>query len=724
MPNLVIVSNRLPVSVKKVDGKLEFSKSIGGLATGLASVDDKISAWIGWPGIADDELTDADRAEIRHELKKQNCHPVFLTQELINAYYNEYSNRLLWPVFHQLEPGIESSKQTWAAYREANKIFAEETLRLTKPGSTVWVHDYQLLLVPNMLREARPKDKIGFFLHIPFPKPSVWMTVPEAPQLTLGLLGADLIGVHTKGYRDNFLKACDKIGIGTVQDDNITLVNRVVRVSDFPLGINYSKFAQATKKRDIQKEAAKLMWKYRGKKIIVALDRLDPTKAFIERLVAYRSLLKDHPELRSKVVLAMIGNPTRQTVPEYIQLKEKVEKLVKEINDTYGTKRWTPVDYQYKVMSQEQIAALYSRADVGFITPIRDGMNLNAKEYIASQQQKPGILVLSESAGAAEELKDAILVSHARPQSFVDGLYKALTMRPNDLNRRLKNMQRHLSYFTAEKWADKFLATLQKPQSSIGIHRTHALNKDQQVKLLAAYENASRRLLLFDYDGTLTPIINGDPIEAKPTTTIKKLLTSLAEEPRNDVVLVTGRSKEEMQDWFGDLPIGIAAEHGAYFRRDSGKNWHKTSSSALDWQEEVGDIFDYYADETPGVHVERKNWSLVWHYRNAAPFYAQKSLVALRRLLKPIAKKYDLSIEEGKKIIEVKPTEITKARASQEWLIHDHNFVLSIGDDKTDESMFEAMPPDSYSIKVGRGRTEANYRVADIPAVFELLKKL
>ncbi len=311
MPNLVIVSNRLPISVKKVNGKLEFSKSIGGLATGLADVDDKISAWIGWPGIADDELTDEDRAKIRRELKKQNCYPVFLRQELITAYYDEYSNRLLWPVFHQLPPGIESTKRTWSAYREANEIFATETLRLAAPGSTIWVHDYQLLLVPKLLREIRPTDKIGFFLHIPFPKPSVWQTIPEAPQLTLGVLGADLIGVHTKGYRDNFLKACDDIGIGTVDGHKVELVNRAARVSDFPLGINYTKFAQATRKRDIQKEAAKLMWKYRGKKIIVALDRLDPTKAFVERLVAYRGLLKEHPELRGKVVMVMIGNPNQ-----------------------------------------------------------------------------------------------------------------------------------------------------------------------------------------------------------------------------------------------------------------------------------------------------------------------------------------------------------------------------------------------------------------------------
>lgn len=723
MPKLVIVSNRLPISVKKVDGKLEFSNSIGGLATGLASIGDSIAAWIGWPGIANDDLTEEDRVEIRRRLKKDHCHPVFLSQKLIHDYYDEYSNRVLWPLFHHLPLGMEPTKETWRAYQDANRLFSEEVLRLTQPDSMIWVHDYQLLLLPSLLREARPQAKIGFFLHIPFPKPSVWQSLAQAPQLTLGLLGADLIGFHTKSYSEHFLKSCRQLDIGTVMEHKVALVKRVVRVAEFPLGINYSKFAQATKKRFVQKEAARLKWKYRGKKVIVAFDRLDMTKGFVERLVAYRTLLKEHPELHKKVVMVMVGNPTRTTVPEYIKLREKVEKLVKDINAAYGTSRWKPVDYQYTVMNYQEIAALFGRADVGFITPIRDGMNLNAKEYIASQQKSPGILVLSESAGAAEELKEAIMVSHTKPRSLVDGLYKALTMRPNDLKRRVKTMQRHLSYFTAEKWADNFLEVLQKPTALPSIHRTMSLNEKHEATLLREYKAAAKRLLLLDYDGTLTPIVK-QPEDATPDKALLKLLNKLAKDPRTDVVVISGRSKNDLQAWFGDLPIGLAAEHGALFRRAEGKNWHRTSSSPAEWQDQVSDIFNYYAEETPGARVERKEWALVWHYRNASPYYAQKHLVALRRLLRPIARKYELRVTEGLKVLEVQPREISKARISQEWLIHDHEFVLAIGDDATDEDMFAAVPPNAYSIKVGRGHTEANYRLPDETAALQLLKKL
>lgn len=724
MGKLVIVSNRLPISVKKVHGELEYSNSIGGLATGLASVTTKgKSVWIGWPGIVDEDLTTEDKVAIVKELKKHDCHPVFLSKKIVDEYYNYYSNRILWPLFHTLPVKAAVTTASWTAYEKANRAFADETLAMTKPGTTIWVHDYQLLLVPRLLRAKRPTDKIGFFLHIPFPASRTWNTLPQASRLMLGLMGADLIGVHTPSYRDNFLATAKSLHIGTVLERKIALTKRVVRVAEFPLGINYTKFSRAIKLRFVKAERARLLWKYRGKKVIIAFDRLDPTKGFVERLVAYRTLLREHPELHTKVVLVMVGNPTREEVPEYKALKEKVESLVADINQEFGTTRWTPVDYQYTTMNYQQIAALFGRADIGFITPLRDGMNLNAKEYIASQQEAAGILVLSETAGAAEELKEAILVNPRKPRTMVDGLYKALTLRPHDLKRRLKTMQRHLSHFTAERWADNFMQALASNRPASGIHRTTRFGIPQQDKLLAQYHLAKKRLLLFDYDGTLSPIVK-HPEDAKPTTHLKMLLTRLTKDPANDVVIISGRSKNDLHDWLGDLPVALAAEHGALFRRKGGKNWYKTTTSDMSWQDEVGALFDYYAEQTPGAMVERKKWATVWHYRSASPYYAQKHLVILKRLLKPLAKQYGLTVKEGKKILEVHPAEIHKGRVSQEWLIHDHDFVLAVGDDTTDEDMFAAAPPDAWTIRVGRGSTTANYRLPDVPAVLRLLRKL
>lgn len=725
MRNVVIVSNRLPVSVKKVDGKLTFSNSIGGLATGLASVTTVGSTmWIGWPGIPDDDLTDQERTEIRQELLKSNCYPVFLRKQLIEDYYNEYSNRILWPLFHELQVKAKPTKRTWEAYKKANRLFADEVTRLAKPNSMIWVHDYQLMLVPEMLRYTWPASRIGFFLHIPFPSPTAWKSLAHAPTLTFGLLGADLLGFHTKGYSGNFLEYCRQVDIGTVLKHKIALAKRLVRVSEFPIGIDYLKFARATKRRTVQLERVRLRWKYRRKKVIVAFDRLDPTKGFLERLRAYRTLLRRHPELHRKIVLVMIANPSRTEVPEYRQLKEKVEKLVAAINKQFGTPAWQPIDYQYTTMGYEKIAALFSRADVGFIVPLRDGMNLVTKEYIASQQRSPGVLVLSETAGSAEELKQSIMVNPEQQESIVAGLYQALTMRRRELRTRLRAMQRHLSLFTADRWAQSFLNALQKPYTVPVLHRTYTLSRKREKQLVRSYRAAHNRLLLLDYDGVLKSF-KSRPADAAPDKTIMRILTKLTNDPHNTVVIISGRDRVDLTTWFGALPIALAAEHGALFRRKNGRHWHATSSSHPEWKKKVTKVFKRYAVATPGAFIEQKEWAIAWHYRNASPFYAQKSLVGIRRQLRPLLRDYNLVAKEGHKVIEVVPADVNKARVAQEWLIHDHDFVLALGDDTTDEDMFGAIPPGSgYSIKVGSGRTAATYRLPDVTAVHRLLSKL
>ncbi len=725
MPNVVIVSNRLPVSVKKVDGKLEFSNSIGGLATGLASVTtDGNSMWIGWPGITDEELTGDDKEVIRKRLLKDNCYPIFLRKQLVEDYYNEYSNRILWPLFHELAVNIKPSKRIWDAYKKANQLFAEAVIHLASPSSTIWVHDYQLLLVPELLRNAWPTSKIGFFLHIPFPSPAHMKQLAHAPQLTFGLLGADLLGFHTKGYSNNFLAYCKESNIGTVMERKVALVKRLVRIAEFPIGIDYVKFSQATKRRRVQAEVARLRWKYRGKKVIVAFDRLDPTKGFMERLRAYRTLLREHPELHKKILLVMVANPSRTSVPEYMHLKVSVEKLVTEINATYSTRSWKPIEYQYTTMGYEKIAALFGRADVGFIVPIRDGMNLVTKEYIASQQRSPGVLVLSETAGSAEELKNAVMVNPHKQRSIVDGLYKAIMMRPNELTRRLVTMQKHLARFTVDKWAQGFLDNLQKSYVAPTIHRTFSLNVKREKEMLHAYNDARHRLLLLDYDGVLQSF-RKHPAEASPDKRVVRLLGRLSEDPRNTIVIISGRDRVDLAEWFGKLPIALAAEHGALFRRRGGKHWHVMSSTDPKWKHDVHALFAQYTKETPGSFIEQKEWAIAWHYRNAGAFYSQRSLVNIKRVLRPILSQYGLVIKDGHKVLEVVPEDVNKARIAQEWLIHDHDFVLAIGDDTTDEDMFTAIPPNSgYSIKVGPGRTAAKYRLPNVASVHRLLGKL
>lgn len=725
MARKIIVSNRLPFSFKKVDGKLTYQQGGGGLATALSSyTKGGNSLWIGWPGLPSDDLSEDDKTEITEILKKHNCHPVFLSQKQIDEFYNGYSNSVLWPVYHDMDVVTGNTDANWKAFVAANKLYAETAVALSSPKDTLWIHDYQLQLVPEQIRVLRPRSRVGFFLHIPFPKHAELVKSGHADKLLRGVLGADLVGFHTPSYVENFLAGCVAEKIGRVGTEKVALSTRIVRVTEFPISIDYEAFEKATKTRDVAREYKNLQWRYKGKKVILMSDRMDPAKGLLERLKAYQTLLKKQPELHGKVVMAMIAMPSRGDIEVYKKLREDIERLVIDINEQFGTKSWRPIDAVYDNLPFAKYAALYRRADVAFIAPLRDGMNLVAKEFLASATKHDGVLVLSETAGAAEELKDAILVNPNRPKTLVSGLHDALTLPKSELRRRTANMQRHIKHFNVHRWVDSFVDTLEKPRQAPGlVHVTHTLSRTLQNALLADYHQTKKRLIMLDYDGTLQPFVN-DPAKSTPSRRVLNLLKRLSDDPANDVVVTSGRSRSDLQSWFGGLPVGLAAEHGAFYRRKGGQNWHRTVSGDMNWQEYVAHLFAHYAEMTPGAHVEHKEYALVWHYRGASPYHSQKNLVALRRLLRPIAKKYNLVVRDGQKILEVKPREAHKGRIGQEWLIHDHDFVLCAGDDTTDEDMFEAMPPESWSIKIGRGRSLANYRLANIEALHTLLRKL
>lgn len=725
MPRLVIVSNRLPVSVKKVDGRLEYYPSAGGLATGLSSY--AISGrnmWVGWPGLPSDELSDADMTEIREELRKHNCLPVFLTQKQLDGFYNGYSNSVLWPLFHHMEVDERyDSAQNWRAYKEVNQVYAATVREHARGSDRLWIHDYQLMLLPELLRVIWPKGRIGFFLHIPFPTPDLFLATKHARALIKGLLGADLIGMHTTSYTDNFIQACNELHIGVVGPRKVILPERVVRVADFPIGINYGHFADASKSLQVAIEYLKLRWKYRGKKLILTIDRLDPSKGLVGRLKAYRALLTANPELHGKVVMVMQAMPSRTDIPAYRQLRVDVEKLSSQIQHKFATKRWEPLEIIYSTLPFAKYAALYRRANVAFIAPIRDGMNLVAKEYLASHPKSDGILVLSETAGAAEELREAVLVNPYQQRSLVQGLKHALTMSPSDITVRATTMQRYLMSHTIDKWADSFMRTLELPISKPSLRITKNLNHRLKTELTDDYQQAHKRLLLLDYDGTLQPIVQR-PQDAKPSARTLRILEKLSSDERNHVVVVSGRSRHNLAEWLGHIPITLVAEHGGLIRLRGHKNWKKTSQNSQSWERPVVELFEYYSKLTPGSFVEKKEWSVAWHYRDASPFYAHKHLVILKKLLRPMAKAAKLEVLDNKKVLEVTHLDVSKGHITQEWLLGDQDFVLAIGDDTTDEDMFAALPTYVYTVKVGRGNTTANYRLRDVNAVHDLLRRL
>lgn len=724
MSQVIIVSNRLPVCVKKENGHLSFYPSVGGLATGLSSyADDRKNRWIGWPGIASEDLSQNDRQTIVDELEKHNCTPVFLSRHQINNFYNGYSNGVLWPLFHGLARGHRTAahEDWWRSYRQVNKEFAEAALNIGETGSRIWVHDYQLMLVPELLRAGRTDIIIGFFLHIPFPGTKTFIRLPQHKKLLQGMLGADVVGFHTPNYVTNFLTNVVLSGIAVRDGADLVIGERTVRVADFPMGIDYVKYAAATKSRTVKKAVSRYRKRYKKLRVIVAVDRLDPSKGLAERLNAYATLLERYPRLRGKVVFAMVAAPSRTDIPAYRQLTKRISVLVGEINNKFGTPKWQPVDYMNSVQPFEEVTALFRIADVAFIAPLRDGMNLAAKEFVASKRGK-GVLILSQTAGAAEELRDAILVNPKKPESLVDALHQALTMRKRELRRRLKNMQLQISTNTVHDWAKGFVETLQQPVPGTPV-RTRALKGKLELNLLNDYRKSKRRLLLFDYDGSLVPFAE-DYDAAQPPKSLTQQLEATGVNTSNDVVLISGRSPDDLQKWFGKLPISLVAEHGAAYKKAGNKSWQTIEKIDTKWKHQLIPILDKYANLTPGARVEIKPHSLVWHYRVASPYYAQKYAVTIKRLIKPLLKTFGLELLQGNKVLEIKNPLVSKGTAAKQWLGRDYDFIMAIGDDMTDEDLFAALPHSAYSVKVGRGHTQAHFRLDSSKNTIKLLKKL
>jgi len=728
-PALIIVSNRLPVSVKKVDGKLEFYQSVGGMSNALSSyVNDSRNKWIGWPGINADELTEKERQQVAEELKKSNCYPVFLSKKQIDDFYNGYSNSVLWPVFHDSDLGKAAAgkeqERLWKAYKKVNEVYAEAVLALSDSGDAIWIHDYQLCVLPALLRLERPYDKIGLFLHIPFPDVAQLQKIHDSEALLAGMLGADLVGMHTEGYVQNFLSAVQHYDSGLTAHHKVILQDRVVRVTEFPIGIDYAKYEKARKSRAVSREYTKLRLKYAGLKVILTVDRLDPAKGLVERAQAYQTLLEQNPKLHGKVILVMVVVPSRTDIAEYQQLKSQLEKIIRDTNRTFSTLAWKPVEYIPQALAFEELTGLYRRANVAFITPLRDGMNLVAKEFLASKPYQRGVLVLSRHAGAAEELKGAVMVDPLKPATLVKGLQKALTMPPKEFTKRVRRMQKQLSTKNVHVWAKSFTKTLgQEIRSTTNYTRT--LQGTVATVVQQAYANAERRLLLLDYDGVLAPFANR-PEEAVPSKDLLRLLGQLAKNPNTTVVVISGRDKASLAEWFAGVPVELVAEHGIFTKAHGRKNWRITPNTAQpDWQSAVLPVLEKYSAKTPGSFIEKKAASLVWHYRNAESYYAQKYLVVLRRVLKPYAKKYGIEFALGKKILEIRPAGVNKGTSAKAWFSDTNaDFTLCIGDDYTDEDMFEALPPTAHTVKVGRGRTAAAYRLKNPAAVLNFLQQL
>ncbi|HEM48783.1 MAG TPA: bifunctional alpha,alpha-trehalose-phosphate synthase (UDP-forming)/trehalose-phosphatase, partial [Caldithrix sp.] len=715
------------------DNRLEANPSVGGLATGLKSVHQRgNSLWIGWPGIANDDIPKQSQKKVDNIIKNENCYPVYLNREELELFYDGFSNKTIWPLFHYFTQYATFEKKYWDAYTAVNEKYAKAIIKNIASGDQLWIHDYQLLLVPQMVKEQRPDVQIGFFLHIPFPSFEVFRILPWRNEVLEGMLGSDLIGFHTYNYERHFLSSVRRLLGFDINFNQINLKNRIVLADTFPMGIDYNRFHQAASaqqkktikdKLNIQQELNKHLSLNPDLKFVLSIDRLDYTKGIATRLNVFEYFLDKYPEYQEKVTLIMLTVPSRSDVEEYQLMKSEVDELVGRINGKYSTINWTPVWYFYRSLPFENLVDLYATCQVALLTPIRDGMNLVAKEYIASRIDKKGVLIISEMAGVAQEMSEALIINPNNYEEIADALNYALGMPEDEQIERNSIMQDRLKRYNVEKWSEDFLRALVKVKELKNKYNSKKITPAFSDKFLNVYKKSKKRILFLDYDGTLVGF-KKKPEDAYPDNELYSMLDLLARDRKNSLVLVSGRDKETFNNWFGNRDYYLIAEHGVWMKNPK-EEWQLIELMQTEWMESIKPIIEYYIDRTPGTFMEEKKYSLVWHYRKADPELGTLRANELRDELSSFIANHNLEILEGKKVIEVKNSGFNKGRAAVRLIQQDsYDFILGIGDDWTDEYLFEELPKEALTIRVGLHNTFAKYNFESFTDVRDFLKNL
>ena len=716
---LLIVSNRLPVTARIGPSGVELSPASGGLATGLSSWHERSRGrWVGWPGDVS-SFTAEQRRELDCVLETRGIVPVFLTTDHVDRYYHGFANGVLWPLFHYLIDRVPVQAIGWDAYRQVNQAFAEAVVREYRAGDRIWVHDYQLMLVPALLRARLPQARIGYFLHIPFPSSEVFRILPWRNEILNGILGADLVGFHTFSYLRHFTTSLLHIGGIEADIDCVRVGNRDVRLGAFPMGIDSAAFATLAADAQVIAEAAAIRADAGGRRILLAVDRLDYTKGIPRRLEAVARFLTLFPELRDSIRYIQVAVPSREEVYSYQKFKRQVEEMVGRINGQCGTVRSSPVHYIHDSVSMRQLVALYCAADVMLVTPLRDGMNLVAKEFLASRTDQDGVLVLSELAGAAAELGDAIVVNPYDIDSVAEAIRTALSMPREQRRERMRSMRTRIMTYDVQTWAGEFLARL-------GPQAESAPDSGTQVALttiLAAARARAGLHILLDYDGTLVPLALR-PDLAAPDAELMGLLRDLCSLPRARVEVVSGRTWQTLESWLGELPLTLWAEHGFWRRAAPGESWQATTTVTPDWMDKVCPILEQFTARTSGSWIETKTASVAWHYRAAAHDFGERQAHELRMLLGDALSNQPLEVLQGKKVIELRLRGVTKALVAERISGDDPRVVVSFGDDRTDEDLFGVLPPDSITVAVGQPLRGAKFLVHDHRAVRQVLRAL
>ncbi|MBS0010134.1 MAG: bifunctional alpha,alpha-trehalose-phosphate synthase (UDP-forming)/trehalose-phosphatase [Bacteroidales bacterium] len=735
MKRLIIVSNRLPFKIDIEKDEPVLIPSIGGLATGMKAIyKDYESLWFGWPGFGEEDVSQKFKNKTGKALDKERCRPVYIEKDDIELYYSGFSNKTIWPLFHYFMQYAVFEDKYWEAYKGVNRKFADEILKIIKPGDRVWIHDYHLMLLPKLIRDEAPDVSIGFFLHIPFPSYELFRVLPWRIEILEGLLGSDLVGFHIYDYERHFLSSVRRLLGLDIYLNRIKMRNRIVRSDSFPMGIDYNKFYNESLKSnqrsedersDIRKEIDKYFLNHPGRKIMLSIDRLDYSKGIPNRLIAFDHFLGKYPEYHHKVTLIMLAVPSRIDVEHYQMMKDEIDRLVGIINGRYGTITWTPVRYFYRALPFENLAELYSSAEIALITPVRDGMNLVAKEYLATRVKGSGVLVISEMTGAAKELNEAVKINPFDKDGTAEGIKQALEMPEDEQVERNQLMQKRIKRYDIKRWAADFMNSLDRVAASQKEYLSKKITPQISRDIASLYKKAGKRAFFIDFSGTLVNV-QGDINKQEPYGELFKLIRKYTKDKKNDIVLLTEREKENAAGLFPPDEYTLIAEHGLWIREPD-SDWVQTTSehSSNYWKDIVRPMIQSYTDRTPASSFIEKSHSISWLYRDADPDLVVSRAAELKDELSSLVANMNLEVLEGNRVLEVKNTSFNKGKAAMAYLQKkNYDFILAMGDDYIDEYLFQELPEDTITIKVGLSKTFAKYNLESLEEARSFLDDL
>jgi len=730
---LVIVSNRLPVRLVETDGRIAVEPSAGGLATGLEAYLNALPAespfdekplWVGWPGRP---LTDRTGPGIfQTQSGAFDIHPVHVPEDEMDAFYHGFCNAVLWPLFHYFPTYVSYKESSWRAYEKVNIRFFEAISPLVREDDVIWVHDYQLMLLPQLLRQAHPLAAIGFFLHIPFPSHELFRTLPRTCRQALlhGVLGSDLVGFHTYDYTRHFISSVSSIlGLSNTMG-RLAVEDRPVVADTFPMGIDVAKYAGAAASKPARALADDLRRSLAGADIILSMDRLDYSKGILNRLAAFDRFLKRHPERLEKVVLMLVVVPSRTEIKRYQEMKKRIDELVGRINGKYATMAWTPILYRFASFPLGELAALYAASDVALVTPLRDGMNLIAKEYVAAKNGGTGVLILSETAGAAAEMGETLMVNPRDIREMAEAIETALTMDRAAQIRINQTLFTRLTRFDVRHWAGDFLDSLFGVRDERRRLESRCLSPLGAQHMVAAVRQAKRRLLLLEAEGLF---VSRDAAPDAPTADALELLTLLGRDPANMAVIIGSGSRADMERLFGTLPVALAAENGA-FLREAGQDWIMPRPLPREWIATILPLMQRFAGRLPGATVEEREHSLVWRYRRADKSLGEMRARELCATLMGLAAGLEVTVRQGPAFVETVSPGVGRGAAAYHFQrLHAPDAILALAATDGGEEIFTALPEQGLytaTLRVGLCATRAAFNLRNARSAWVLLRNL